>query len=168
MTTAAEEKQHILALLKDTDRTLPEREFASKYLPLLISTSDSSDPNANPGLFVSEWTQHVSGTVQASVNIVDDQGKYLFTIPPMVNSTVTDKGLIDVIDRVQELEGMHGAIAANFLEANLTAAIDIRQDQSEVYLDMWDEVLLRYNITTAHAVNKQKQIEQTLEIEDRW
>lgn len=123
--------------------------FKEYYLPIL-SGNVPEGTNYNPQDILNGWIDGV-GSLQASVDLVDNNGEVIITIPPFINSGIIDAGNTDDMVNVSDfIEGLQ--IRNN--HSNLTGQAFMDQHGKAVLnkitlennTDAWKEVYRYFGI----------------------
>lgn len=96
----------LLRDLQNDRNQIPVELFKRAGLPLLLSTDEEVD--------ISAWVA-VAGNPQKSVDVVDSNGKVLYTVPPIINTKMVGKvdplkgkGIdVAIVENVQKLQAGH-------------------------------------------------------------
>ena len=142
-------------LLNDprTRNKLPEYLFKSNFLPLFAGLE--THPDVTIGMWVS-----VAGTPFAEVDIIDDQGQILFSVPPIferhvVDSTVERPMPLSVVtDTVEKMLIQNPFRAEAFLHHQLNQIVtpdEVLERWRNAYASRMDEIFARYGVIPAWA-----------------
>ncbi len=153
------QSQMISSLVKDAHavlvtgpaarKKLPEQIFKSTFLPMFAG--QETHPDITVGVWIS-----IAGTPFAEVDIIDEQGQTLFSVPPIFERSIVDstKGfdvpLSVVSDTVEKMMNQSPARATAFLYHHLDQVIT--DDATlikwrDAHADAMDKIFARYGIT---------------------
>ena len=129
---------------------IPEPIFVAHFLPYFTGKK-VEDPARNP---MAEWIG-VAGSATSKVDVIDDAGEVLFTVPPMMDSTIINlnqtggKRLNDLVTDYQlHRESLPGA-AANFYNREfnnkLKQIVPGHVDETQAS-KQWRSIFDRYNV----------------------
>lgn len=148
ITNSVKDAHHLLLNDPSSRNKLPEQLFKSNFLPLFAGQETQSEVTL--GLWVS-----VAGTPFAEVDIIDDNGQVLFTVPPIferhiVDPTVPrDMPFSVVADTVEKMLIQNPFRAQAFLHHHLDAALvpDATVEKwRDAYAGRMSEIFKRYGV----------------------
>ncbi len=139
----------LMAIEKQTQAKLPEAVFKAYFLPLFAGYP--TDKTVNEALWAS-----IAGNPYRTVDIVDESGQVLFTVPPLLVRERIDPTRIDqhtspmshVMQTLQQLARISPIKARRYLEAEFNKR-NIHQEAHEEVLLMihqWKTIFDRYQI----------------------
>jgi hypothetical protein len=131
--------------------TIQERIFVQVFLPIFAG----DEVNQYKAKIYPHWI-NVAGNPYRPVNVVDTQGKVLFTVPALLDrraispSTQTERGTTSSISHVVASASQYSAMSpiagANYLSKELTRRALIMKVPTQVLTDLktWNEIFVRY------------------------
>lgn len=140
---------------------IPEDIFKQHFLPF-FSGKEARDENKN---VLGEWIG-IAGSPVAEVNVIDNEGKVLFTVPPIFDSTVI-KAVQDNLGKsfsdIYALYRLHSnnlpAQGENFLTKELSKKYADTITKSELLEEnskKWEKILNRYDGNNNTTPNTEK------------
>lgn len=125
----------------------PEELFIEHFLPLF---ADEIKPT--PELNVRTWIDKVAGGETVPVEIIDSEGKVLFTVPAMFDTSVLEQGrpggmsMTRVERHYSRLKEVDASASQTFLSRTLQSMHIKQKPTEEVYANMrtWNEIFTRY------------------------
>lgn len=155
-------QKEILDTIKDVNNKLPEEIFVGVFLPYFSGEVQSTHDNN----LVANWIS-VAGSPMASVDIIDNSGTKLYTVPPIM-----DTSIIDISNRNKTISFKDILVQAEVNGRNIKGdgerfalkefsekadSIILSKEVSEKEAE-WVAILSRYgkaaNITKANTTNK--------------
>jgi hypothetical protein len=140
------------ALVRDTkNAVIPEQIFVNYFLPYLAGLV----PITNDVTVISDWIS-VAGTAMSEVDVIDQHGKVLFTVPKLL-----DTNIINIVNRergnaFQEIYAQFNLHSNNipivgdrYLNGALDKKIDSMSQESNAFSNnsvRWNEILTRYGL----------------------
>lgn len=134
----------------DANARLDEYRFKEVFLPLFDGTpADQRKYPVEPG----NWAT-VAGNVYREVDVIDEQGNVLFTVPPLVDRTAINPidpragfgGVMDMVVTMQQLQRNSPKQAKAYLDAKFAerAGAMFKPDNIIKYLRTWNAIFTRY------------------------
>lgn len=128
---------------------LPEEIFKGHFLPFFSGEKDIKERKE----FFSEWIG-IAGSPMAEVNIIDNNGQTLFTVPPMLDSSVIEtakRNLGESFSDIYSQYKMHSnnlpvvgeRVLADAFEKKIGTTIK-KSDVVQANQDRWNSILNRY------------------------
>jgi hypothetical protein len=125
----------------------PEELFVEHFLPLF---ADEVQPT--PHVNVRAWIDKIAGGETIPVEIIDAEGKVLFTVPPMFDTSVLEQGrpgglsMTRVERHYSRLKEVDAMASQTFLSKTLQSMHIKQKPTDEVYANMriWNEIFTRY------------------------
>ena len=154
-----------LVLDKKVRPTISERHFVAVYLP--IFTSRVAQGMDNPyHLGISTWVNDIARSHFNSVDVIDDSGKVLFTVPPLADSRI-------IKSKYRERRGLSKAVNTHLLMEgkvpmevltrtknedyyNAAGAMTDGDVQNDEYREAWLNIFRRYNVLPKEEVEKEE------------
>lgn len=145
-----------LAKVHTPNRTMPEYVFVHGFLPMF-----AGDENPKYEASYGRWVE-LAGNMYAPMDIVDEKGHYLFTVPPVVNRDTVDPSqdpetggrplpsFFTIAATYQQLLSYNPNQAEMFLEAELTKRPLLMNNPESIKEDFqkWNEIFARYGRKT--------------------
>lgn len=139
------EALEVLSNIKDEMiNAIPEKIFVARYLPMLANKTGNVD--------LREWIE-IAGHVYNKVNVIDESGKILFSVPPLLKRPGTKKHQYaqQSVQEIVELSKLHARnnpkmgerILTDGLKTTINPFEPIKEDD-----ELWDSILERYNFKT--------------------
>lgn len=133
-------------------KQLPERIFVESFLPYFSGTKEIS----NLDQVLVNWVG-VAGTPMDEVEIIDEQGKALYRVPPIIDTSIINPmrsennnvGIYSIIALANQYRNNIPAVGERVLTDNLAIKAKELQKKSEVFEQnekRWIEIFKRYNI----------------------
>ena len=119
--------------------TLPEETFFNRYLPLTVH----SDPN----LFAQLWLIEVVKNFSQEVDIIDNNGTVLYTVPPLAApmKVRTSEELFSMLTESTQYANIAPIVQLNFLNANLPNMVQTEPGDVDELRTRWAKIFERYN-----------------------
>ena len=135
----------------DERKQLPEHLFVSNFLPV-FSGAISIDKVPD---FMSVWVS-ITGSPGSGLDIIDNSGKVLFTVPPIFDSTFIDPNRKDGSMNFAEIihfAKMHNGISPHLersvFVSNIQKKLDAMQKNSPTFaknINLWIDIFKRYKV----------------------
>jgi len=144
--------------------SFPEELFVKFFLPFFVG-----EIPATPEINMNTWLDKVSGDPKNPVDIIDNEGNVIFTVPPILDQSVIEQSnpqsrSMTVIERqYSRLKEISAVASQMYLEKTLTGIHVKDKPTEEVYnnIRVWNDILKRYgkedkivNIIPIEEVNK--------------
>lgn len=142
---------HADLVLNHPNRQIPEEIFRVHFLDF-FTTQEKLDPNRN---YLAEWIG-VAGTSVSKVDAIDPAGNVLFTVPPVMDSSIMNlsnpggKSLKDMMYEYKlHAEGLPGAADryAKQVFGDKAAQLTPGHSDETVASNAWSKILDYYHIT---------------------
>lgn len=124
---------------------ISEEVFRNFYLPCFAGF-------VNPPNWIMNWTQ-VAGSPMAEVLVVDNEGRALFQVPPLLASSKAflvnrAGGLKDIFDRHEMLKNSISADHSNYVYNALDDKIkELPENHTQNAKEVWNTIFARYGIS---------------------
>ena len=148
-------------IIKSAATTIPETVFKSTYLPRLI--------HGNIEYFNVTWINDVAKSPHNRVNIVDNRGNVLFTVPPLCNLSLDSmQDQLSAKMKYIQAEMNSNALKGNMLlERLLPTFINFEPAISGEFEKEWIAIFERYGLS--HLLTKKEIVEETTDdYDDSW
>lgn len=130
---------------KDVTR-LPERNFVEVCLPFFAGDTKPKYP-----IDMNTWL-NIAGGPYCSVDVIDNKGQVLFTIPPIFDRSAIDptaKGrhsMAHIVATTNLYVKQHPKLGANYLDKELTGRALVMKVPAAVqkHLEIWNSIFTRY------------------------
>jgi hypothetical protein len=140
-------------------KQLPEYRFVNTFLPYFCGEKNIEDQPT----FFTTWIS-IAGTPANEVSIIDNNGKILFNVPPLMDTSVINKTNTGTsISKIIETFLMHSAVlpqnGTNFLNKHIDNKIDDLSKESTDFLDYnkrWNDIFVRYNKINAKTLPNER------------
>jgi hypothetical protein len=121
--------------------TLKESTFKRIFLPLLFRD--------NPEDFNKAWIDHVAKVPHARVNVVDDKGDFLFSVPPLRIDPVVifNKDLVNRLTGAFNIKETNPIMAGKLLNTVLENDIGFSRGITDDTKLEWETIFDRYGLT---------------------
>lgn len=161
-----------LVVDKSNRPTILERNFVGIYLPMFSGQVPQGD--ANPyKVSLSTWISDVARSVFTPVDVIDETGEVLYTVPPVCDSKTvklaTDhhNNLRNMVIRSKYLErssvrGTSSNYELDFMEHNLDNYSD--NTYTRAYTEQWERIFKHYGINV--NIGQTSKQEETVKEDD--
>lgn len=128
---------------------LAVRIFEGIFLPYFAGDEKRAYPQADVGW----WVGRVAGNPYQEVDVVDNAGEVLFTVPPMLDRTAVDAklngqgaGVAHIVASAQQYALLSPMAGSNYLQAELTKKALIMRVPANVvgHLQRWNAIFERF------------------------
>ena len=156
-------------VVKKDNAHLPEHVFEQHFLPFFAGELDNANLKGRD--VITDWIS-IAGTPMSEVDIVNEAGQTVFTVPAIFDSNIIEhvnrkagNGLNDIMVEYEMRKGGIPAQANNFLNEALAAkSEEITKDTSHlsVTAGRWDSILTRYGkqpLTQISATGKSAEVD---------
>lgn len=118
---------------------LAEATFFTRYLPLTL--------HEDPGLFSRFWLAEVAKFPGTEVDIINEVGEVLYTVPPTAPAVevVTSDDFVEILSESVMQGNIAPVVQHNFLNANLPSRITCKIGDVEDIRRRWIAIFTRYN-----------------------
>ena len=160
------DSRDLIDIVNASSLKITENLFRSRYIPLLL------DPD--PAKFNMAWLNEVAKIPHARVFITDNEGKVLFTVPPLRRDPIakTNASISDLIGRAEAERKMYGAVGERNFSQSLLGAIEFNTVIDPDYAAEWRVILDRYKLSDHYTSIEQHQAavesEPLLDADDDW
>lgn len=155
-------------VVKVNNAHLPETVFQQHFLPFFAGELDA--PSLKDRDVITDWIS-IAGTPMSEVDIVDDLGNTLFSVPPIFDSKIIEhvnrKAGNSIQDIMLEYEMRKGGVptqANNFLnQALATKSQEITSNTSHlnVSISRWNDIMKRYNKGPVDSTTESGKVQNT-------
>jgi hypothetical protein len=130
--------KYIDILLQRPNPWIREELFVQRYLPMLF------DPN--PAIFNYAWLNQVATNMFLEVDVKNEKGETLFTVPPLRRSypTTLDPALTHFAHRIERERVIHKKRAIMFMDQGLPALLHFERYTNPEDAKRWRDILKRY------------------------
>ncbi len=131
--------------LESDRRVFPEHLFKSVWLPIFAGVTDEINGKK---VSISDWLD-VAGTAMHDVDIVDKEGKVLFSVPslirdtPMMSKRHANDTMREVMSEYVNYASLHPNMGKVFMEKVMFSKIP-RKPADVRYIRRWNEIFSRY------------------------
>ena len=131
--------------LEPEHRVFPEHLFKSVWLPIFAGVSNEINGKK---VGIVDWLD-VAGTALHEVDIIDKEGKVLFTVPPLIRDTPMlakrhpNDSMREIMAEYIGYATLHPNMGKVFMEKVIGAKIP-RKPADVRYIRRWNEILTRY------------------------
>lgn len=124
--------------------------FRDVFLPMFLNQRNERYPHITGGNWVT-----VAGSPYMEVDVIDQAGKVLFTVPPFMENGMVqpatgqaDTDMSFVVKQAQLYENTLPMVAERYLSEELTKRLDIMKSNVDTskMADAWFKILAHYNI----------------------
>jgi len=127
--------------------TFPEELFVKFFLPFF-----AGEVPATKEISISTWLDKISGDPKIAVDIIDNEGNVLYTVPPILDQSVIEQvqpggRTISMVEKqYSRLKEVSAAASSVYLEKTLVGMHIKDKPTKEVYMNMkaWNDILERY------------------------
>lgn len=134
---------------------IPEPVFVHHFLPYFTGNG-TGNPERNP---MAEWIG-VAGSATAQVDVINEGGEVLFTVPPMMDSNIINLNQVGgrrlndlIVDYQLHGEGLPGSAArfyATEIQKKLQQIAPGHADETQA-TKQWRQIFTRYDVKTPGA-----------------
>ena len=124
-----------------------EQYFVEYFLPMFLGEVEPTD-----AVNINVWIERIAGDERRSVDIVDEEGKVLFTVPPMFDTSVFEQAqpgsqsMTRIERSYSRLKEFDAAGSQHYLSKMLTGIHLVEKPTEETYANIrvWNDILTRY------------------------
>ncbi len=152
------------SLLEPERHVFPEYLFKSTWLPFFAGLTDEiSGKKAT----ISDWLD-VAGTAYNEVDIVDQDGKVLFTVPPLLRDTPLmekrhpNDTMREAMAEYINYASLHPKMGKAYLEKVISSKIP-RKPADVRYIRRWNDIFVRYGLPPIELTPIMKQAMDAIE-----
>ncbi len=131
--------------------TIPENVFVTHFLPFFSGNRNSQTDND----VVAKWIA-VAGTPMAEVNVMDDSGEVIYTVPPLLDTSIIDvvkRSAANSLSNIYTNKEVHSRNIPAAGETYLMEALDEKtrdvlkpSEHASEYEKRWANIFSRYGI----------------------
>lgn len=142
-------------------KRLPEATFVKSFLPYFCG----EEPIEGRNNIIALWIG-IAGSTTSKVNIVDNKGEVIFTVPPINDTSIIDvnnknkgQGFKNIVQNYQLYANQTPASADNYLNRTIGGRLDRLRAESEVFNQneaIWVSIFQRYGKMKDTVVKKEQ------------
>lgn len=144
-----------LSGIADQDvKTIRERNFVDFFLPVFAGQMTQEESKGR----INDWVRRVAGGQYHPVDVVDEQNKVLFQVPPLFDNTIvgTDiqgsgRSMFDVVNTVRQMSISNERAAQEYLAKHVDSRYGMVNAEATHarHRHQWVLIFARYNIAVA-------------------
>lgn len=154
---------------------MPEPLFVQVFLPYFAGKLDPED--FPKGITPATWFR-IAGTRDNEVDVIDNFGKVLFTVPPIYTTKYIEtrdysSKIVDALNHVKEIEKSRPMEAKQLMKLELSRRLPIQQREiKQHFYKRWAEIFMRYGYfmdnenNVHHSEERSDRLEDLLEFDD--